>query len=371
MAIKLDPMLTKAVRLVNGKKYGEAVRLLEPEVVRYHDSFYYYYILGSSCLRAGDFGGGYTYFKRAREIKMRDAGTLLGMAACYLRRGDTERAIDLYLEVQELEPRNSIVKKALAVLRKYSGRENLSAWIDSGKTPRLFPPLIKLSFPWPRVLLGAALFLAVLVLARAILLRSGVLDRRGSERQNITGISLEWEDRDTPVQTGGSYRYILTRDQVLEAYEQGRALFTKYRDEDAKVHLNRIIESNASDSIKNKARLLISYTEVPGFDTFKKDDSFPYSRVIQEPVLYRDCYVIWQGMAANMDVREAGFSFELLVGYDTKRVLEGRVKVDFDFSETVDPERPLEVLGRIVPVSAAGGEGVRLEGVALHQAARR
>jgi hypothetical protein len=363
-------MLTKAIRLMNGKKYGEAIRLLEPEVVRYHDSFYYYYILGSSCLRAGDFGGGYTYFKRAREIKMRDSGTLLGMAVCYLRRGDTERAIDLYLEVQELEPRNPIVKKALAVLRKYSGRENLSAWIDSGKTPRLFPPPITLSFPWPRFILIAALLLAVL-LAGGILLRSGVLDRRGSERQNIAGISLEREDRDTPVQVGGSYRYILTRDQVLEAYEQGRNLFTEYRDEDAKVPLNRIIESNASDSIKNKARLLISYTEVPGFDTFKEQNSFPYSRVIQEPVLYRDCYVIWKGMATNMDVREAGFSFDLLVGYDTRRVLEGIVPVNFDFSETVDPERPLEVLGRIVPISAAGGEGVRLEGVALHQAARR
>jgi hypothetical protein len=170
---------------------------------------------------------------------------------------------------------------------------------------------------------------------------------------------------------GGSYRYILTRDQVLEAYEQGRALFTEYRDEDAKLPLNRIIESNASDSIKNKARLLISYTEVPGFDTFKKEDSFSYSRVIQEPILYRDCYVIWRGMATNLNIRETGLAFDLLVGYDTRSVLEGIVPVNFDFSAAVDPELPLEVLGRIVPIAAAGGEGVRLEGVALHQAARR
>jgi hypothetical protein len=72
-----------------------------------------------------------------------------------------------------------------------------------------------------------------------------------------------------------------------------------------------------------------------------------------------------------MNVLDAGFSFDLLVGYDTRKVLEGIVPVNFDFSETVDPERPLEVLGRIVPISASGGEGVRLEGVALHQAARR
>jgi hypothetical protein len=368
MAVKLDPMLTKAIRLASGKKHGDAIRLLEPEVVRYHDSFNYYYILGSSCLRVGDFGGGYTYFRRAREIKMRNPDVLLGMAVCHLRRGDTERAIDFYLEVQELNPRNRIVKKALAILRKHSGRENLSAWIDSGKIHRLFPRLLKPSFPWPRFFLGIALFLILLASAGGILLKTGFPDRRrNSERQDMAGIRLEREDRDTPVQVGGSYRYILTRDQVLETFEHARTLFTEYRDEAAKVALNRIIESNAAESIKNKARLLISYTEVPGFDTLK--DRFSYAEVIQEPILYRDCYVIWQGMATNLDIQEAGFSFDFLVGYNTRRVLEGIVPVAFDFSETVDPERPLEVLGRVVPVLGAGGEGVRLEGVALHQSA--
>jgi hypothetical protein len=303
---------------------------------------------------------------------MRDAGTLLGMAACHLRRGDTERAIDLYLEVQELEPRNPIVNKALVILKKHSGRENLSAWIDSGKMPRLFPPPLKLSFPWRRFFLAAGLSAAALILAGGIVIKSGILDRRqGSERQGIAGISLEREDREKAVQVGGSYRYILTRDQVLEAYEQGRTLFTEYRDEEAKPPLNRIIESNASESIKNKARLLISYTEVPGFDTFKRENSFRYSQVLQEPILYRDCYVIWRGMATNLSIRDVGFTFDLLVGYDTRSVLEGIVPVEFEFTATVDPELPLEVLGRIVPISAAGGEGVRLEGVALHQAVRR
>jgi hypothetical protein len=257
-------------------------------------------------------------------------------------------------------------------LKKHSGRENLSAWIDSGKMPRLFPPLLKLTFPWRRFFLAAALFVVVLVLAAGILIKSGLLDKRqDSERQGMAGISLEREDRETPVQVGGSYRYILTRDQVLEAYEQGRTLFTEYRDEEAKLPLNRIIESNAVDSIKNKARLLISYTNVPGFDTFNERDSFSYSQVIQEPVLYRDCYVIWRGMATNLDIRETGLSFDFLVGYDTRSVLEGIVPVNFDFSAAVDPERPLEVLGRVIPISAGGGEGVRLEGVALHQAVRR
>lgn len=85
--MKLEPMLTKAVRLLRRGKYGDVISLLQPEVVRYHDSINYYLILASACLRAGDLGGAFTYFKRAREIKMLDPPALLGMAVYYLHRG--------------------------------------------------------------------------------------------------------------------------------------------------------------------------------------------------------------------------------------------------------------------------------------------
>jgi len=85
--MKLDPILTKATRAVQKGRYADAIHLLESEAVRYHDSFRYFYILATSCLYAGDFGGAYTYLKRAREIKMRDPYTLIGIAALHLRSG--------------------------------------------------------------------------------------------------------------------------------------------------------------------------------------------------------------------------------------------------------------------------------------------
>jgi tetratricopeptide (TPR) repeat protein len=340
--------------------------MLQPEVVRYHDSFNYYYILGSACLRAGDLGGAFTYYKRAREIKMLEPLVLLGLALHYLHRGDTGKAVDLYLEVLDLDPRNKIAKRGLQALRKHGG--GIQGWIDAGKTPRLFPPIPKPPLNPVRILVPAALCL--LVLTGGVLAKLGLFPlgkAAASERTGFSGIALEREDRETPVQIGGTYRYILTRSQVLELYETGRKLFTEYRDEAAKLSLNRLIESNASDPIKNKARLLISYMEVPGFDTLK--DRFSYAEVRQDPILYRDCYVVWQGMATNLSAGDTATAFDFLVGYDTRTKLEGIVKVNFDFSVLLNLERPLEVLGRVVPVStAAGEEGIRLEGIALHQA---
>jgi hypothetical protein len=370
--MKLDPTLTKATRLLRRGKYGDVITLLQPEVVGYHDSFNYYYILGSACLRAGDLGGAFTYFKRARDIKMREPQVLLGMAVYYLQRGDTERAVDIYLEVLDMVPRSRIAKKALLVLRKYSGTEALQDWIDSGQSSRLFPPLPKLPLTADRLLVPlGALILALLI--GGVLIKAGVIfpGRDSSERNGLPGITLEQEDREMPVQTGGSYRYILTRTQVLEIYENARKLFAEHRDEPAKAGLNRLIESNASDPVKNKARLLISYMDVPGFDTFtavyKKEDNFSYRTVKQDPVLYRDCYVIWQGMAANVDLEDNSTSFDFLINYDTYRTLEGIVRVKLDFAVSVDLERPLQVLGRIVPIAVPGGEDIRLEGIALNQ----
>ncbi len=365
MSIKLDPILTKAARLTKRRQYGAAIQMLEPEVVRYHDSFRYYYILGVSCLYVGDFSGAFTYFKRARDIKMRDPSVLLGMAVLYLRRGETARAIDFYLEVQELDPENVQARRALDIIRKHGDPESLTIWIESGKLNKLYPPLPRVPLSWDQVLIPAAGVVVIISLGLGIFFK---LQNPGTpERSGFDLTSLEREDRAEPVQVGGSYRYVLTRQQVLDTYEKARKLFTERRDEACKVELNRILESNASESIKNKARVLISYTDVPGFDTLK--DRYSYSGVYREPWLYRDCYVIWRGMAANVNMPEKGTTFQLLVGYDTKSALEGIVPVEFDISIPVDLERPLEVLGKVIPASSSEsqGMGIILEGIAIHQ----
>jgi hypothetical protein len=48
--------------------------------------------------------------------------------------------------------------------------------------------------------------------------------------------------------------------------------------------------------------------------------------------------------------------------------VEGIVRVDFDFAIPVNPERPVEILGRIIPISTEKGFDIRIEGVALNQA---
>ena len=365
--MKLDPVLTKAVNLARRRKYDSAIKVLESEASRYYGSFIYYYVLGLSYLYSNIFSRSLGYLKLACEQRMRDPSTLLGLAALYLNHGDTDKAVDIYLEVQSIEESNKIVKKALKIIRKNPGPENISRWIDSGRLHTLFPPFPKVSVSGKKIALGIITGAAVLCLALGITYRILNPDsaRRG-QRALPSEITLAAEERDSPVQTGGSYRYVLTRNQVLDDYNEASRLFAEYRDEAARVRLNRILESNASEPVKNRARLLISYMEVPGFDTIK--DKFSYREVSSDPFIYRDCHVVWRGMATNLIVEQNRTSFDFLVGYDTRRTMEGIVQVDYDFAVPVNVERPLEILGRVIPVSSERELNIKIHGIALNQA---
>jgi len=369
--MKLDPLLTKAVTLARKKNYDDAIKTLEPEANRYFGSFTYYYILGLCYLYSKIFGVALTYLKLAYEQKMRDTSTLLGLAALYLNHGDTDKAVDIYLEVQSIEESNRIAAKALTTIRKHPGPENISTWIDSGSLRTLFPPFPKVGVSRKGLVLKIAAGLAILGLAYGITAKAGLLPLPGypalkGHRALPAEISLTPEEKESPVETGGSYRYVLTRNQVLEEYNEAFKLFAEYRDDGARARLNRILESNASEPVKNRARLLVSFMEPPEFGTLK--DRFTYSEVVRDPFIYRDCHVIWRGMASNLSAEQNHTSFDFLVGYDTRRIVEGIVQVDYDFAIPVNPEFPLEILGRVIPISAESGIGIRIQGVALNQA---
>jgi tetratricopeptide (TPR) repeat protein len=369
-----DPVLIKATRFLRRRKYDRAIKLLEPEVVNYRGSYTYYYIMGLSYLRTGIFNYAFDYFRRAHEVsRERNVPALQGLGVLHLRRGDTKRALDCYLKVQELDERNRVAKKALRVIRKYSGTEDLRGWAASTQIRGLFPPFPAEPITKSTFLVPFAWLLAAGALTYGGLIWRGVLpmpikiDLHTTKRAGFASSALESEERQKPVEVGGSYRYVLTRDQVLSTYEQARELFNKRRDEAAKVPLNRILESNATEAVKGKARLLMSYMDEPGFDTLR--DRFAYGEVKQEPALYRGCYVIWRGMATNLVREESSTSFDFLVGYDTRSTLLGIVPVKFMFSIAVNPEQPLEVLGRVTPVSTDKGLDIILEGVAVYQTA--
>ncbi|MCL2271585.1 MAG: tetratricopeptide repeat protein [Treponema sp.] len=368
--IKKDPVLSKAALLAKKKDYDGALTILKTAEEDYSGSFKFYYLYAVICLHCGSYLEAHEFFNLARKIKIKDTGTWLGFAVLNLRRMNTSQAVNYYLEVLEMDSSNRTAKKALDVIRKHSSQESLTEWLTPGRLEKFFPEIPSPGITAKTVLNFSLVCVLGLVAVFWILVALRVLPSP-VKKPDIRGVSefiLTGQERSQPVETGGSYRYILTRDQSISLYERALALFTSYRDEAARINVNRLLESNASEDIKNKGRLLFLYMEVPGFDNFNRNDNPSISDVIAEPFLYRDVHVIWRGMATNIEITDEFTGFEFLVGYDTRRTLEGIIPVKFKSPLSINPDRPLEVLGRIKLVSSYSE--VELEGIAVYQSGR-
>jgi tetratricopeptide (TPR) repeat protein len=367
----MDAILVKAVKLARRRRYSRAIKLLEAEVFSYSDSWQFPYVLGLCYLKSGDAGSAFSLLRRAAEKDGEKAGPLLALAALHMRRGESAKAISFYLRVKDFDAGNRTARRGLKILERYGG--TLTAWQNEKKIAALYP-----SFPHAPVspkTIALALILAVLAglgygtvtLSRRGIIRLPRIER--TSREGLDAASLTAEEKNAPAGTEGTFRFVLTNKEILDTFDKGRVLFNRRRDDAARVEMNRILESNAAGAVKNKARILLSYMEDSDFASLK--DRFSFANVKAEPYLYRDCTVIWRGMAANLEAGDTGTVFNLLVGYETKSRLEGIVRVRFDYAVVVNTERPLEVLGRVTPISKDDHAGIEMDielrGVAIHE----
>lgn len=356
-----DRLLSRARKLLAAKRFDELIRLLEPEVVRYHDSFTYYHLLALACLHSGDYGGAHTYYRRAREIKIRSVDVLLGMAVLFLRRGDTNKAIESWLEVLSYDAQNKLARRALDTVRGLIEKDRLEDWLEAGKSSNLFPPVPSRGIT-RSLIIGVSL---ALLLIFSVFFLPGLLEKQlpGDHRDGYIESALDADERIFMTDNTGTFKRILSSREVDQYFERARKLFRAYRDERARVALNHILQSNASDAVKAKAEDLKEYLVVPGFDSL--EDRIPFEEVHQDPSLYVGCHVIWRGMAANISGSDGTTRFDLLVGYDSKSTLRGIVPVKLSFASAIESDRPLEVLGRIEIAPESGR--LKLEGLAIHQ----
>lgn len=345
MSKSAGPLKT-AGKLLRARKFFNVITLLEQHEDDYRDSVDFYYYLGTACLYQDDRAGANSYFDAARKLTVSDPRIILAQAALFLRRGETDRAINYYLDVLETEPNNKIALKALSVIeQKSKSQELLHEFISAGGARKFYPSLG----------LHPMLKLLLIIVCVAVVGYAGFLTARfqrfvhpAQPRADLSAFALSVDQRNNALQedlSGEAYRYIMNARQVNETYDAARSLFQQHRDNAAQIEINRILHSNASTAIKQNVRMLMDYLQEPTFDSFT--DNIPYLQVITEPHLYMDCWVVWKGRITNAKSNDEGFSCDLLVGYENLQRVEGIVPLVFEQAMDIDATLPLQVLGKI------------------------
>ncbi len=344
------------------RHFSQAIKLLEARAEFYEENSEYYIMLGTACLYVGDTGSASSYFQKARYITLSDTNLLLGQAAVFLRRGNTERALHYYLEVLENEPANKIAKNALEFIRIHGDYETICRWADSGRLSQFYPPL---GVNPDKILFSSA---GVIAFALGCVLTVNVMTARqrtyNGPRKDLTSIVLTTEEKAGAQETnlsGQAYHYILSNREITSSYESALSYFQKGDDNHAQIEINRILNSNASVPVKQKANVLMGYLAVPTFDTL---GYYPaYKDVEEDPPLYLDCYVIWSGRVSDVEVNGSSYKARFLIGYDSMKNLDGIVNLEFDSVPEIEADKPLKVLAKI---TSRDGR-MLLEGKAVYQ----
>lgn len=352
-----DSLLSKASKAYRGRKFTLAVRLLEPNITKYRDSFRFYYLLGSSCLYLKDYSGANTYLERAYAIEDQSAECALALSAIALAKGDMTRALEICLRHLEMDPQSRKVKRALAFIRDNSGNDlsNLVRGVRARKL--LFPPLAVKVPAWIPAALGA-IALGVALAFTPIL--KALFPDKPTRSSEVSALALDPGDLRREGPASGS-KEELSDAAIGEAFGKAKACFLAYDDYGAQVEINRIKRSNASSYVKAKASAIESRLKAPDFASFKKGPS--YEEFSADPGLYAGCYVVWKGGISNLAVGKDAIRFDFLVGYEDKKLLLGVIPVALGFAVELDSERPLELLARIALDAGAAS----LVGLAVHQ----
>ncbi len=356
-----DP-LRRARRDFAKGRYARVLSSLEPMTLSYRDSHLFHFLLGCSCLVTGDIGGASTYLRRAEQLNFRHAPTLAGLAAVHVRRGETDKAVQLYLDILGREPGNRFAQKSLAFLRTNSDPERLAGLVKSGGISVLYPvpsPVRAFTVRFlPAALIAALALLGVYGIAVRL---PGILRDRKPGREGLESFLLSKGERENPVVAAGGFEFVLTEGEARATFEKAKKLFSDWNDEAALVELNRILLSNAAPSIKSKAETLKGFIREPDFSNIKK--KYTYGDVLRAPRLFDGVAILWKGQAGNVRESNSAVQFDLLVGYQDKKNLEGVVAVTFPYDLRVPAGAPIEVLGRV----RAEEDGFRLEGIAVHE----
>ncbi len=348
--------IEEAEGLYARRNWPGLIALLEPLTPVYRDNVRFSVMLGTAYLHQEDIGGAYSSFRRVQSLDFKNRTALIGLAAVLVRRGESDKAVQLYIEMLERNPSDRAARRALNFVRHCP---DPTALAGNGRKLRSLYPL-----PPTRILPYALILLVVSIAILGWRVAPVVLDLLEDARPARTGIAeivLSQSEQEGPVGSEGGFEIVLTEKDALSTFESAKKLFNDYRDEAALVEVNRLLLSNASRQVKTKAEALARYTREPSFVSMP--DRFTFADVNAFPRLFNGVAVIWKGLPANIENSESGTNFDLLVGYHDKRKLDGIVSVRALFELRLPPDRPVEVLARVMATSG----GFILECVAVHE----
>jgi hypothetical protein len=209
--------------------------------------------------------------------------------------------------------------------------------------------------------LTAILFALFILVPAGLLVKQKLNQKPEPARPEIAAVKIE--NTDTVLDTENRALNMMTEQEVRVIFDKIKDLFDTYQDNLARREINRLLLSNAGQSVKNKVRAFISFIRAPTFADFS--GSFTYQDIMKDPLLYEGCFVRWKGRISNVNISENRINLDFLAGYDDQKVLQGIVPSWMDFAVTLEQSFAYEIIGKVLVSS--NRPGIVLQILSLHE----
>ena len=293
-----------------------------------------------------------------------DPEALNALAYCAISKNDLEGATRLLLDALYLDPDASLLKLNLEKIRKITDsrifllRNQAPTFVtitipkESGLA--LFSSTIhQISghrvFRWvgAGMILGVVAIILFITYPAILTWMENYRFKRGLGRGRVTHVSIQDIERLVAERT--RYQIKLSEEEIKQKFGLIQTYLEQKSPNRAMILVNELLNSNASERVKERVLFLKDFIPEPGSDSI--DYSPPVQEVIRTPFLYENVIVRWSGMIANLDHRDRKeTAFDLLINFVEQAVVEGIAEVHFDGFQRVVAGEKVAIVGRVTGI---------------------
>nr|WP_267506870.1 hypothetical protein [Borreliella bavariensis] len=353
--MKPNKIINKAIYHYNSKKYSQAIKLLEKEIFFYKNYYLYHYVLGMSYLRIGNLGNAQTYLKKAYTLNPGESNIKQAIAILLVSQGKEEKAIQIWLKMIEENQEVDRSELSLEIIRK-NPVEGSVFLKNNNLYEKLFPtikaiPDKNLTKLIITIAIGGIVFISILLIYFIFYEQkiTTSINRKAEIKKKLNNIAAYIDDikinnKEKIKNEEGQFILILTSDEIKNSFEKIKIYLKTGKDNFARVEINKILNSNASESIKLKAKNLASFISRPDFIGF--NEYLNLQDIKKDPSIYANVYVKWEGVVNNVEKKDNIIQFDFYVGYN-KNVLSGIITTKTTFDIDIGFKDNVEILGQI------------------------
>lgn len=365
-------LLGEANSLFIQKKYSRVISLLEPRITLYRGSFKFFYLLGMSSIYQHSWDLAYSYIKSAYYINNTHIPTSTSYALLLIRNGQRLEGIQILLDILQNEKNRhkkgyALAKRSLEMIKNCGNKTDICVVLDQARAGKYFPAPPVNYYPIIGVSVTAVVAITTLLLTLNLsafkFVSTNTKSGSGYKKQKESVAKNEHQEI-VPIQKQGSreelnkilinanetyfdystqFEIILSESEIDLTFKAAKEYLKSYQDNYAQKEINQLLLSNASFSIKQKA-LVMGRMVLPPKDMRNFNLSFSFQEIHQFPQLYQNCYIKWQGRISDLVVTTKEISFNFLVGYQDKKMVEGIVPCRMEFEAILNEDYAYEIL---------------------------